>query len=189
MVLAVIGINIIPLLAGAGFASLALSLGFQSLIRDYIGGFFLLIDSHIRVGDWVQVLTVTGQVERISMRAIYLRDQGGQQHMVPNGDIRLLTNMSRDWGRATVDLAVPFDSDFNHLFEVLNQVTQDFADSPEIKALLVEKPEVKGWMGIQPGSVSVQITAKSVADKKDVVERKLREKAVRALIENNIHLM
>jgi small conductance mechanosensitive channel len=96
IVLSQIGIDIGPLIAGAGVAGLAIGFGAQKLVQDVIGGFFLLVEDQFRIGDLVELVGVTGQVQDIRLRVTVLRDVSGNIHYVPNGDIRVATNRSQD---------------------------------------------------------------------------------------------
>lgn len=96
MILSEFGVNITPLLASAGIAGLAISLGAQTLIKDFIGGFLILFENQFVVGDDIQLDTLTGQVERITLRATYVRDTRGFQYIVPNGEIRIVANQNKD---------------------------------------------------------------------------------------------
>ncbi len=102
-----LGINITPVLTGAGIAGLALSLGAQSLIKDFLNGMLILIEGQYYVGDTIQVGALNGEVERITLRATYLRDIEGRLHVIPNGEIRTLSNLTTSWARAVVDLTCP----------------------------------------------------------------------------------
>ena len=119
MALHTLGIDITPLLAGVGVAGLALSLGAQTLIKDFIGGALILIENQFSVGDVIKAGEVAGGVERITLRATYLRDIEGKLHVVPNGDIRTVSNLTAEWARAIVDLHVDFEADMSRVMRAL----------------------------------------------------------------------
>ena len=106
MLLSTFGVDITPLLASVGVAGLAVSLGTQSLIKDLIGGFLILAENQYAVGDSIQVGNVSGNVERITLRATYVRDINGYLHIVPNGEVRIVANQTKGWSRALVDVGV-----------------------------------------------------------------------------------
>src|ERR1700716_3163427 len=106
MVLSQLGFNISPLLASAGVVGLAVSFGSQSLVRDYVTGFFLQLEHQFALGDVIRVGTVEGTVENISLRLVYLRDATGALHIIPNGQITQVTNLTRSWGRVAIDSEV-----------------------------------------------------------------------------------
>ena len=102
MVLGTLGIDIAPLLAGAGVLALAVSLGAQTLVKDSIGGLLILVENQYSIGDSIQVGAVSGEVERITLRATYLRAGNGDQYIVPNGEVRVVANQTKTWSMALV---------------------------------------------------------------------------------------
>jgi small conductance mechanosensitive channel len=119
MLLSAFNINITPLLAGAGVAGLAVSLGAQTLIQDLIGGFLILVENQYTVGDVIQVGDVSGEVERFTLRATCLRDTNGRLHIVPNGEVRVVSNLTKEWSRALVDVGVAYEEDLARVLHVL----------------------------------------------------------------------
>ena len=99
-------VDIVPLLAGAGVAGLAISLGAQTLIKDFIGGILVLVENQYSVGDVIEIGDVSGTVEKLTLRATYVRDVDGRLHVVPNGDVRIVSNVTRDWSRTLQELGV-----------------------------------------------------------------------------------
>jgi len=181
MVLMVLEINISPLLAGAGIAGLAVSLGAQTLIKDFIGGILILFENQFHVGDTVKVAGVSGEVERITLRAVHLRDLDGQVHIVPCGDIRVVTNQSEGWSRALVELAVPYDGDFGVAMTALQNAARAVKDNASLSGVLLSDPEVQAWIGLVGDAVQVRLTAKTRAGSQFPVSLALREQAVKAL--------
>ncbi len=179
--LRVLDIDIGPLLAGAGLVGLALSLGAQTLIKDYIGGFLILLENQFRVGDVIQVGDRTGSVERITLRATYLRDLEGRQHLIPHGEMRILSNVTKDWARAVVDLNVAFDADFSKVIHALEAAARRAQEDETIKADLLEPPQALGWIGFKDWAVQVRIMAKTRPGKQWGVTMALRQYAVEAL--------
>ena len=106
MVLNQLGFNISPLLASAGVVGLAISFGSQSLVRDFVTGFFLQLEHQFALGDVIRIGTTEGTVENITLRLVYLRDSNGALHIIPNGQIAQVTNLTRSWGRVAVDVEV-----------------------------------------------------------------------------------
>ena len=181
MALNVLGINIAPLLAGAGVAGLALSLGAQTLIKDYIGGVLILIENQFTVGDVIKAGGAEGDVERITLRATYLRDGEGALHLVPNGDLRLITNLTADWARAVVDLKVDYQADTTRVLRALHSAAEKAQADLQIKGDLLEPPETIGWMGLKDAAMQVRLTAKTRPGQQWTVARVLRQYAVEAL--------
>ncbi len=181
MALQTLGVNIAPLLAGAGVAGLALSLGAQTLIRDFIGGILILAENQFTIGDTIQVGAVTGSVERITLRATYLRDAEGRLYVVPNGDIRLVSNLTVDWARAIVDLNVDYRADMDKVLHALETAAQRAQADATIKADLLEPPQAVGWIGFKDRAVQVRLMAKTRPGQQWAVAMALRKYAVEAL--------
>ncbi len=181
MVLLVFEIDITPILASVGVVSLAISLGAQSIIRDYIGGVLILLEDQFRVGDAVTIAGNAGTVEEISLRATRLRDVEGRLILIPNGDIRILSRAGYDWARAVVDLNIPFNADIGTVVEVLNDAMQRAKEDPQISTFILEQPQVQGWNSFTPGAVQVRLMAKTVPDKRLEIGAVLRQYAQEAL--------
>ncbi len=181
MVLYELGINITPVLASVGVAGLAISLGAQTLIKDFIGGLLILIEDTFRVGDVIQVGSTIGTVEQITLRATSVRDFPGQLWTVPNGDVRTVANQSRSWARAIVDVNVPFDTDMRQVLEELRGAMARAAENESIQPFLLEPPEVLGWQSFSDWAMQVRLVARTVAGKQVEVARVLRQEALAAL--------
>ncbi|MBI3734564.1 MAG: mechanosensitive ion channel family protein, partial [Chloroflexi bacterium] len=138
MLLAKLGFNITPLIAGAGVIGLAIGLGAQTLIRDLIGGLFIVFEDQYHVGDAVKVGGVSGSVERITLRVTYLRDLDGTLHIVPNGEMRVVSNRTTGWSRAVVDVSVGYAQDISRALAVLREVASEANADPALKPLLIE---------------------------------------------------
>ncbi|MBP1693519.1 MAG: MscS Mechanosensitive ion channel, partial [Chloroflexi bacterium] len=137
MALLVVGIEITPLLASVGVAGLAVSLGAQTLIKDYIGGIIILFENQFNVGDDIEVGNVIGTVERIELRATYVRDVQGRLFIIPNGEVRILSNNSREWRNALVDLNLAFGTDFAKAIEALRMAVEQAAEDETLKSILL----------------------------------------------------
>jgi len=181
MILYALGINITPMLAGVGVAGLTLSLGAQTLVKDFLGGFIILFENQFRVGDSIQVGSVSGTVEQITLRATLLRDAQGRQFIIPNGDIRVVSNYTRDWARAVVDVNVPFEADIGQVVRALEAAMQKVAADETIKSDLMEAPQILGWNSFTNWAVQVRLSAKTLPGKHGGVERAMRQTALEAL--------
>jgi len=186
MALTVIGIDIGPVLAAAGIAGLAISLGAQALIRDFIGGVLILVEDQFRVGDVIRVETAEGTVERISLRASYVRDVEGRLWVVPNGNIRLVSNSTRDWSRAVLDLNLKLGVDMGQAVRVLEEAMGRAAQEPEMRDMLLETPVIEGWNSLNDWSVQVRVKVMTKAGQQWAVARLLRQWALDALREAGI---
>jgi small conductance mechanosensitive channel len=181
MALHTLGIDITPLLAGVGVAGLALSLGAQTLIKDFIGGILILAENQFTVGDVIKVGEVAGGVERITLRATHLRDIEGKLHIVPNGDIRTVSNLTAEWARAIVDLDVAYEADMGKVLRALEAASARAQEDEAIKADLLEPPQALGWIGFKDWAVQVRLMAKTKPGKQWGVMMALRQYAVEAL--------
>ena len=130
MVLSELGIDIGPLIAGAGVVGIAIGFGAQTLVKDIVSGMFFLVDDAFRVGEYIDVGSVRGVVERISIRSLRLRHQNGPVHTVPFGEIQHLTNYSRDWAIMKLEVRVPFDTDMEKVRKIVKKVGQGLMDDP-----------------------------------------------------------
>jgi small conductance mechanosensitive channel len=181
-----IGINIAPALAAAGIFGLAISLGAQTLIKDVIGGITILLEDQYRVGDAVKIGSVSGDVERITLRRTDLRDIEGRLLMVPNGDVRTVANETRDWARALVELNFGLDADVNRAVSVLDEALARMAADPRVKPHLLAEPEIFGWNSLSDWSVIVRLRARVTAGKQGEVARIMRQTALEALHEAGV---
>ncbi len=181
MVLASLGVNIAPLLAGVGVAGLAISLGAQTLIKDFIGGALILVENQYRVGDVIQVGTTAGTVEQITLRATHVRDTEGRLWIVPNGEVRVVSNATRDWARAVVDVNVPADTDMSRALAALQAAMEKAQEDTTIKGDLLDAPQVHGWNNLGDTTVQIRLLAKTAPGKQWDVSRVLRQYALSTL--------
>jgi small-conductance mechanosensitive channel len=181
MAMQALSINIAPLLAGAGVIGLALSLGAQTLIKDYIGGILILIENQFTIGDVVKVGNASGSVERITLRATHLRNYDGTLYVVPNGDIRLVSNLTAEWARAIVDLNVDYQADMGKVIRSLEMAAQKAQADGTIQPDLLEPPQAVGWIGFNDWAVQVRLVAKTKPGQQWSVATTLRRYAVEAL--------
>jgi small conductance mechanosensitive channel len=181
-------VDIAPLLASVGVAGLALSLGAQSLIKDLISGLLILIENQFAVGDVIQVGDVAGGVERFSLRATYLRSLDGKLHVVPNGEIRIVANITRNWSRAVIDLGVAYEEDLDRVLAVLEQEAAAFAQEPQVAEQLIEAPSVLGPLSLGDWAVTVRVMVKTLPGKHWELGRTLRKRLLGACAREQITL-
>ncbi len=131
MVLGAVGVDIAPLLASLGVGALALGFAAQNIIRDYLNGFFILIEDWYRIGEWVTISGMEGDVEQISLRRTILREINGTMHVIPNSQIPLASNQTRDWARINLYVTVAYKEDISHVYAVINEVCQELKDDPD----------------------------------------------------------
>ena len=138
------GIEIGPILAAAGIVGLAVGFGAQSLVKDVISGFFMLLEDQIRVGDVVQIAGKGGLVEKINLKTTILRDLAGNVHYVPNGHIDVVTNMSKDYSRYVFDIGVAYRENVDEVIGVIKEVDEELRSDPDFRDDIVEPIEVLG---------------------------------------------
>lgn len=187
-ILGTFGVNLGPIIASLGVIGLAVSLGAQTLIKDYFGGLMILIENQYTVGDWVTIAPVSGTVERLSLRLTTLRDVNGKLHIIPNGDVRIVTNSSRDWSLAIVELNLALDTNVDHALEVLVEATQQAAEEESLAGALLDQPEVQGWSKLMDWAVQVRLSARTRPGNKIETEIALRRYALDALLRAGVRL-
>jgi small conductance mechanosensitive channel len=186
MVLSNLGFQIAPLLASAGIAGLAIGLGAQSLIKDTINGFFILVENQYGVGDVIAVGTSSGTVEEVSLRRTVLRAVNGAQVVIPNGEIRTVENQSKGWSRAVIDIETAASVDDARVLKLLHELLDDIQGDPLIGNKILEPPQILGISSISVTGVTFRILVKTEPLQQWMVERELRLKIRQAFIEHGI---
>ena len=179
MVLAQFGVNITPALTGAGIAGLAVGFGAQTLVRDIISGFFLILENQVRVGDAAAINGVEGIVEAINLRTIVLRDIEGTVHVVPNGGINTLANRSKDFSYYVVELSVSYFDDSDRIAEAVREVGASLQADPAFGPAILAPIEVLGVDGFSDWSVKMKARIKTVPLKQWEVGRELRRRLIK----------
>ena len=174
MILNEMGVAITPVLASVGFVGLAFGLGAQTLVKDMIAGLFILIEDQYTVGDVVEIGGITGTVEHMTLRATELRDLYGTVHIIPNGEIRIVANKSRDWSRAIVDVGVTYDEDVDTAVQTLQEIGEAMAEDETMALLLQEPATVTGVEGLDEWAVRLRIMVKTLPNAQWEVQRYLR---------------
>lgn len=188
MILSELAIDIAPLIAGAGLIGLALGFGAQTLIKDLIGGLFIVLEDQFNVGDGVKVGGVSGTVERITLRATYLRDADGTRHLVPNGDIRVVSNATAGWSRAIVDVRIGYGQDSGKILRVLAAVVEEINADANMRAHLLEPLVLGGPESLDADTMRMRITGKTKTGEQDAVNREVRRRIVEQFGKEQISL-
>jgi small-conductance mechanosensitive channel len=180
MVLDQLDFNISPLLASAGVVGLAVSFGSQSLVRDYVTGFFLQLEHQFALGDVIRIGPVEGTVENITLRLVYLRDGTGALHIIPNGQIAQVTNLTRSWGRVAVDSEVSW-RDSDRALAAAQKAAESLGLDPAWGDALLDPPRVTGLERLGLGTVTIRTVARVDPYRRDDVARDLRRRIKDAL--------
>jgi small-conductance mechanosensitive channel len=174
LVLGEVGLNLAPLLAGAGVLGLAIGFGSQALVKDFLSGLFILVEDQFGVGDIVDLdQQTTGTVEAVSLRTTRLRSVDGTVWHVPNGDIRRVGNKSQHWSRALLDVDVSYDTDIEQAKAVIKRVADELWQERDD---VLEEPEVWGVESLGPHSVVIRLVVKTRPSDQYAVSRVLRQR-------------
>ena len=186
MMLRELDIDITPALTGAGIAGLAVGFGAQTLVRDIISGFFLIVEDQVRVGDVAVVNGQGGLVEEVSLRTIVLRDEEGTVHVFPNGEIKTLANKSKDFSFYVISVAIPTEEDPDRVMQALRDAGASLREDPEFRPHILDDIEVYGIDAWEPGQVTIKARIKTVPLKQWAVGRELRRRITRLSVERGI---
>lgn len=185
-VLSVLKINLGPLLASAGIAGLAIGFGAQALVRDVINGFFILLENQFDIGDVVRIAGVKGTVEAMNLRQTVLRDDDGTVHVVPNGEIKIVSNTTRDWSQMTMKVVVAYSERSDRVIKLLKEVAADVKHDPEYAADIVSDIQVLGIERVGNGEAEYLLVVKTRANKQWGVGRELRQRIKECFQKNNV---
>jgi small conductance mechanosensitive channel len=186
MALPEFGINVTPIAAAAGLASLALGFGAQHLVRDLINGFFIVFEDQYVVGDVIRVGDVVGRVEHLTLRRTVVRDVRGALVTLPNGEIRQVANVSRDWSQVFVDVTVDAEAEVSRALEALEQAAAELRADPAWTAVLVDGPRVLGVESVGPQGTVLRVQARTAPTRQDDVAREFRRRAASRLAQAGV---
>ena len=164
-VLGELNIDYAPFLVAAGGLSLAIGFGAQSLVKDMVSGFFILMEEQLAIGDIVSIEGKTGTVEKISLRTIKLRALDGTVHIIPNGNISNVSNLTHEWSGAVIEVGVSYEEDSKHVLAVLKNLCQEIFDDSEWKPMFIQEPVPQGILSFGDSAIQFRILAKTVPGK------------------------
>jgi small conductance mechanosensitive channel len=176
IVLRELGVDITPIITGAGIVGLAVGFGAQNLVRDVISGFFLILEDQVRVGDVAVVNGTGGVVEEINLRTIVLRDLEGAVHIFPNGKIDTLSNRTKEWSAYVIDVGVAYKEDVDYVMDVLREIGDELKADPAFEPLILEPLEILGVDDFGASQVTIKVRLKTVPLKQFMVGRELRRR-------------
>lgn len=186
--LSAIGVNIMPLLAGAGILGVGLSLASQNLIKDMINGFFIILEDQYAVGDVIEVAKVGGLVENMNLRITQLRDAEGRLITIPNSEIKVVANLSSNWSRADLNIPVAYYTDVDKALEVIESLAEEMSLDELWREQILDKPEVLGVDDFGIRGVIIRVWIKTLPLKQWVVAREFRRRLKVALDEAGISI-
>lgn len=170
------GINVTPIAAIAGLASLALGFGAQNLVRDVISGFYIILEDQYSIGDVIQVDETVGRVEHLTLRRTVVRDGRGALVTLSNGDIRTVGNLSRDWSQAFVDVALSPQFPQERALQALDAAAAELRNDPSWSQALVDGPRILGLQSYDQSTSTVRLQVRTAPARHDDVSRELRRR-------------
>ena len=188
MILRELGLDIAPVLTGAGIVGLAVGFGAQTLVRDIISGFFLILENQVRVGDVAAINGTGGLVEAINLRTIVLRDVDGTVHVFPNGAINTLANRSKEYSYAVLEIGIDYEEDPDRVASILADVGGSLQADDRFGPLILEPLEVLGVEALADWSVQMKMRIKTVPLKQWEIGRELRKRILKRFRDNGIQL-
>jgi moderate conductance mechanosensitive channel len=183
-----LGLDIAPLLAGAGIVGLAVGFGSQELVRDFIAGFFMLLENQIRSGDVVRINGTAGSVARIELRTTTLRDFEGVVHTFQNGKINTISNLTKEWSAAALDIGVAYKEDTDQVMLVMGQVGDEMLNDPDFGNLMLEPIEIFGLDKFDNSAVIIKARLKTRPGQQWPVAREYRKRLKKAFDQQGIEI-
>lgn len=188
VVLEIINVPVGPILASAGIVGIAIGFGAQSMVKDFISGFFILFENQFSVGDVVQIGNDKGTVEHLSLRTTRLKDFQGNVHIIPNSQINVVVNQSRGWSRAVVDIGVPVAEDQTRAINIIKDAIAGLETSDTWKDILQEAPLVTGIDDFKENTMVFRVTVITAPGMQDAIAREMRNIVKTALSDNKIEI-
>lgn len=176
MVLSEVNLDIAPILATVGLGALAVGLAAQNVIRDYLNGFYIIMEDWYRVGEVAEIQGASGLVEELTLRRTVLRDLNGTQHIFPNGKVDSANNLTRDWSRIDLDVSVAYKENLTRVFEVINEVGQQMKDDAAWGPELLTVPAAKRVEKLGDSGIDIKILADTKPGKQWALAGELRRR-------------
>jgi small-conductance mechanosensitive channel len=186
MILGQLGLNLGPMLASAGIAGLAIGFGAQTLVHDFINGFFILLENQYDIGDTVRIAGVKGVVERMNLRTTVLRDEDGTLHMVPNSAIQIVSNTTRDWSQLALRVTVAYSEPSDKIVGLLKQIGSEIRNDDAFANDIVADIDVPGIDRVGNGEAEYLVLIKTRPNKQYPVSREMRRRIKACFEKNNV---
>ncbi|MBV8296659.1 MAG: mechanosensitive ion channel family protein [Acidimicrobiia bacterium] len=180
-ILGILGINLGPLIAGASILGVALGFGAQALVRDFLSGFFILVEDQYGVGDRINVGGTQGTVDDVTLRVTRMRADDGALWFVPNGEIRKVANTTMGWQRANVDIVLPLEADFDRAMNEMAQECDAMTHDPAWAGDIVEGPHVLGVDSMAADGLTIRLTVRTEPQRQDAFARAMRARILSRL--------
>jgi small conductance mechanosensitive channel len=181
------GVNAAALIAGLGLVGLAVGFGSQNLVRDVINGMFILVENQYAVGDVVRLANLSGQVEDMNLRRTVLRDQDGAVHFIPHSQVTTATNLTKGFSRVNLSVHVPYDTDIDTVFHIINAVGKELAEDEAFSEKIEVAPHALRVEQTTGGSVEISVRADTAPMEQWAVAGELRRRLIRAFDKEGIH--
>ena len=188
MILGELNLDIGPALAGLGVVGIAVGFGTQSIVRDYFTGALILVENQFSEGDVVSIAGVSGTVEDFSLRRTTLRDLSGVVHTVPNGEIKVASNMTRVWARINEDVSVAYDTDIEFASRIVNEVGESMAADPDWRRRIMEPPHVERVQALADSGVTLKVLGMVRGGEQWAAAGELRKRLLAAFAEHGIEI-
>jgi moderate conductance mechanosensitive channel len=188
MILRELNLDVTPVLTGAGIVGVALGFGAQTLVKDFISGFFLILENQVRVGDVANINGTGGLVEAITLRTIVLRDSAGTVYIFPNGSITTLANLTKDFSYYVIDVQVDYSENTDRVIELLRESANELRQEPHFAASILEPLDVIGIDKFTNDGVVIQAQIKTLPQKQWEVGRELRRRILKRFLADGIIL-
>ncbi|OGP95753.1 MAG: hypothetical protein A2157_07580 [Deltaproteobacteria bacterium RBG_16_47_11] len=189
MILGELGIQLGPLLATAGIGALAIGFGAQSLVKDVISGFFIILENQYRIGDAIEVGGVSGLVESVSLRKTVLRDLDGKVHTIPNGEIKIVSNLSKEWSRSVLDVGISYHEDVDQVIDLLSQIGKELEAEESYKSAILGPLQILGIEKFAESQLVVRMMIKTAPLKQWEIGRELRRRIKNRFDEKGIQII
>ncbi len=188
MVLDQVGVNIAPLLTGAGILGVALGFGAQTLVKDFLAGIFMIMEDQFGVGDVIDMGEASGTVEAVGLRVTRLRDVNGTVWYVRNGEVLRVGNQSQNWARTVLDITVGYEADLAQVQTILAEVAQTLYEEPALQGIIIEEPEVWGVERFDKDGAVVRVVLKTAPLEQWTVARTMRQRIKASFDEAGIRI-